>query len=396
MNIDEITLETLESDPYPIYAALRRENPIVSLPGLGGEWLVTTWDGCSRIGAMSGGEILSGGHPFEVEFFGGQNILTMEGDAHSQLRAGIDVVLRPRHVHQFMDDDAHDVVRAYVERIASQGAADLVSELFEPISVRVVGNRLGMRDKDDDTLRNWFRTLSGGLAHHDIEDDAAAESASQTMRDIDDYLKLMVDRLRHEPDDSLISHMLHSGLDEGAPPRTYDDVIPSIRVIILGGFQEPGAAIANTFLGLLTNPDQFTALAQEPEKYAATALMEGMRWISPIGTVERTALRDIEFDGIIIPKDSLITLVMASANRDETYFPNADKYDLFREIQSSAVFGYGNHYCAGNFLAKSLGTAVITEVASRLKNLRLTPGENPVVTGHLFRGVETLRAEWDV
>ena len=396
MDINEVTLEKLEENPYPIYAELRKSNPIVQLPGIGGEWFVTSWDACSKIGALSGLGSLRGGHPSQIEFFGGDNILTMQGPKHTSLRAGIDVVLRPKHVKEYIEQSALSVIQEYVARIKPRGEAELVSELFEPISVRVVGNRLGLTDIDDETLQRWFKTLSGGLSHFNIDDQHAAEKAARTKESIDSYLKDAVAKLQQNPDGSMLSHIVHSGLPEGAPPRTFDEVITSIRVIILGGFQEPGTAISNTFFGLLTNPNQYVELVLEPEKYAPLALNEGMRWIAPIGTAERTALEDIEIDGIVIPAKSHITLVMASANRDSSRYENADAFDMNRGAQTAAIFGYGEHYCAGNFLAKNLSTAVIIEVAKALPNLRLKEDAQPRATGHLFHSVNALEAEWDI
>lgn len=395
MDLNNITLELLEENPYPIYKYLRENHPIVSMPGIGGEWFVTTWDDCATVGDLTGTSALAGGHPFEFEFFGGDSILTMNDEHHKQLRAGIDVVLRPKHVHSFMDDFASDVVREYVAKIKPLGKADLVKDLFEPISVRVVGNRLGLGEKDDATLREWFKTLSGGLSHHNIDDEAAAQRADEAKSEIDEYLRNKIDILRENPDGSLLSHMLVSGLQEGATPRTFEDVMPSVRVIILGGFQEPGSAISNTFLGLLTNPDQLSDVTREPEKLSSTALQEGMRWIAPIGTVERTVLEDVQIRDVTIPAGSLVTLVMASANHDEARFKDGDLFNIHREGLSPTVFGYGSHYCAGNFLAKSLGTAVIEEVVRELTNLRLVAGADPQVRGHLFQSVQSLESEWD-
>ena len=39
---DEITVEALDEDPYPIYARLRREAPVAWIPAAN-VWFVTRW-----------------------------------------------------------------------------------------------------------------------------------------------------------------------------------------------------------------------------------------------------------------------------------------------------------------------------------------------------------------
>lgn len=39
---DEITVEMLDADPYPIYARLRRETPVCRVPAVN-VWLATRW-----------------------------------------------------------------------------------------------------------------------------------------------------------------------------------------------------------------------------------------------------------------------------------------------------------------------------------------------------------------
>ena len=39
---DEITVEELDRDPYPIYARMRREEPVCFVPAVG-LWFVTRW-----------------------------------------------------------------------------------------------------------------------------------------------------------------------------------------------------------------------------------------------------------------------------------------------------------------------------------------------------------------
>lgn len=386
--------EELMQDPYPIYKFLRHGHPVAYLPQLE-QWWITKWSDCQEVGRLTGTEALLGGHYVDREFFGGPSILTMDGQVHHDLRNGIDPLLRPRTASLFADDTGRKIAIEYIERIKHKGMCDLVHDLFDPISVRVIGNRLGLEDVSDETLVEWFQALSGGLTNLD-EDDVLSDRASQSLRDIDTSFKERINRIRITPDDSLISSIVHGGLPEGVAPRTFEEVMPTIRVIILGGFQEPGNSVANAFLGLLQNPVQWEALKAAPAEHASLAIHESLRWIAPIGVVSRLSTQEITVAGFTIPQDAQIGLVVASANRDESRYENPDEFNMFRQRESHATFGYGSHHCSGNFIAKSLGEIVIEETARHLPGLTLDPSSPPVIEGYLFRGTKSLPVTWEI
>ena len=387
-----ITVEALNADPYPIYDELRKLAPIVYVPQID-EWLVTSWDDCRAIGALKDSVQLAPGHPVDKEFFGGPSVLTMSGEKHRGLREGIDQSLKAGPVARFLDDGGRDTVIRYIDAIAPLGHGDLSVDLFNKISVRVVGNRLGFDDVADDTLVEWFEALSGGLSNKDGENDASNRAAI-TLQEIDAYMADKIAHLRAKPDETLLSHMLHVGLQGGEGPRTFDDVMPSIRVIILGAFQEPGHSVATTFWGLLNEPEQLRELQASPNEFAPAALRESFRWIAPIGVVAAHPLTDFTYEGVTVPAGAPLSLVVAAANRDPAKFDDAHRFDMHRERTVNATFGYGVHHCSGHQLAKGLGEIMVEETARRLPNLRLDPASPATVSGYLFRGAKSLPVLW--
>jgi cytochrome P450 len=392
-DVNAVTIEELNSDPYPIYDELRKIAPIVFLPGID-EWLVTSWDDCRAIGALKDSVQLAPGHPVDQEFFGGDNVLTMSGERHRGLREGIDQSLKAGPVAKFLDDGVRETVVSYIDAIAPLGRGDLSADLFNKISVRVIGNRLGFEDIDDDTLVRWFEALSGGLSNKEGENEEST-LAQLTMREIDAYMTGKISFLRENPDESLLSHMLHVGVAEGQGPRTFEDVMPSIRVIILGGFQEPGHSVATTLWALFNEPGQLAELQLNPSEFAPPALREGLRWTAPIGVVGSHPLSDFSYAGIVVPAGAPLSIVVAAANRDPAKFPEPHKFNMHRERTVNATFGYGVHHCSGHHLAKGLGEIMLEETARRLPKLRLDPSQPAVVTGYLFRGAKSLPALWN-
>ena len=128
--------------------------------------------------------------------------------------------------------------------------------------------------------------------------------------------------------------------------------MPTMRVILLGGLQEPGHGAANAALGLLQDPSQAAAVAADPAGLAQRAYDEGLRWIAPIGVTPRLAAEDFELAGTVIPKGASVAIVLASANRDEGRFEEADRFNLDRPRKQHAAFGYRPHFCSGHYLSR--------------------------------------------
>jgi cytochrome P450 len=57
-----------------------------------------------------------------------------------------------------------------------------------------------------------------------------------------------------------------------------------------------------------------------------------------------------------------VQCVIASANRDEDVFENADEFDIDRKLKPSFTFGYGPHMCIGQFVAKLELSAAVNAV----------------------------------
>ncbi len=388
--IEEITPERLDADPYPVYARLREEAPVAWVPWADA-WLVTRWDDCVTVGTDPDRFTAATNHPTLNRIFGEPNVLTTRGDEHRDLRDGVDPPLRPRAVNTSIDDLVRPVVRERVAALAGRGEAELMAEVLEPVSVRGLGELLGL-GVDDDTLRHWFHELNVGISSSEL-DPAKLARADAVTAQIEERLVPLLERLVREPDDSMLSHMLHGGREAG-DPRTPEQVMPSLKVILLGGMQEPGHAAGSTLLGLLGRPEQLARVAADPA-LVPTAINEGLRWIAPIGWTERQAACDVELGGVEIAAGDVVEVVLAAANRDPARFPHPDAYDLDRPRQSHMSFGNGEHFCSGHYFSRQLERIALEELLPALPGLRLDPDRPPVVTGFAFRAPKQLHVRWD-
>jgi len=389
---ESITVEDLESDPYPIYARLRSEEPLAWVPAVN-LWLATSADAVDLVATRT--DLFSAvvdGSPLDLSF-GGPTILTVDGDDHLDKRRSLDTKYRPRTVEGYIDALVQPIADDYLARILERDdrRAELVADYFEPISVLSLGAVLGLGHLSADTLREWFHGLAMGAINFERDPEKQAINDA-TASAIDAELRPYMEHLRLQPDDSTISHMLTTGRPAGEP-RTVDEVLPSLKVIILGGMQEPGHGAASCLYGLLADREQWELVLAEPERWD-DAVHEGLRWVAPIGTQTRQARKDVQFQGITIPAGSPVGAVVASACHDESLFDNPGIFDIRRTRRPNAAFGLGPHFCAGHAFARGQERIALQTLAEALPGLTLDPGHEIRMRGWEFRAPEALPVRW--
>jgi cytochrome P450 len=386
-----ITVEELDSDPYPIYARMRREAPVCFVPAVG-LWFVTRWADV-EFAASHPDLIDSRVTPSPLDrALGGDSILVLDGERQKKLRAMLDPSLRPRVVEASAPELIEPLVAQLLDEIAPRGEAELMAEFFEPVSVLGLGRVLGLGDLPGETLRRWFHGLAQGAIN--FEGDPAKWAVSDaTNAEIDLEVGPVLEQMWAEPDGSTISTMLQHA--EGTFEQRVARVLPTLKVILLGGMQEPGHAAGSTLVGLLGS-GQATALAADPAGLVKDAIEEGLRWVSPIGTQTRRCLVDVDLGGVTLPAGANLGVLVSSANRDEEVWgPNADAYDLYRPRRNHAAFGFGPHFCSGHHFSRIQLRIALQRLLERLPNLRLDDERPPVFTGWEFRAPRNVNVVWD-
>lgn len=387
-----ITVEDLESDPYPIYERLRREAPVAWVPAVN-LWLATSASAVDLVTTRT--DLFSAvvdGSPLDLSF-GGPTILTVDGEDHLDKRRSLDTKYRPKAVEQYIDELVQPIADEYLAKVLAHEdrRAELVVEYFEPISVLSLGAVLGLGHLSAETLQEWFHGLAMGAIN--FERDPAKQAINDaTAQAIDAELRPYMEELRHHPDDSTIAHMLTTGRPPGEP-RTVDEVLPSLKVIILGGMQEPGHGAASCLYGLLQDRSQWELLLAHPDKWD-DAVHEGLRWVAPIGTQTRQAREDVDVDGVTIPAGAPVGAVVASACHDENLFENPAVFDVRRPRRPNAAFGFGPHFCAGHAFARGQERIALQTLAEALPGLELDTEHPTRLRGWEFRAPESLHVRW--
>jgi cytochrome P450 len=154
-------------------------------------------------------------------------------------------------------------------------------------------------------------------------------------------------------------------------PLPEDMVLGTIRQFIVVGMIAPSVFIGSMTVHLAEHPELQQQLRSDPALVPA-AVEEYLRLLTPYRGFARTARHDVEIGGRRIKKDEPIALVYASANRDESIFPNGDQFILNRaNIKQHVAFGLGPHQCAGIPLARLMLRVTLEEFLSRTRSIVL-------------------------
>jgi cytochrome P450 len=275
---------------------------------------------------------------------------------------------------------AHDLI----DEFADKGAADLVPEFTFVYPLRVFIEILGLPPDDVRTFHHWAIDLS-----HVARDPQRGLASSAKMRD---YLAPLVDEKRAHPSDDLISKLATAEVD-GAR-LTDEEVISFLRLLVIAGAETTYHLLGSALVALLRDPSLLELVRADRSRIAAL-LDETLRWESPVQIITRETVRDTTLSGVAIPGSTEVIVGIGSANRDESRYPNPDRFDIDRQGEPHIAFGFGKHYCAGSRLALLEATVAIDALLDRLPELCADPEAPPArVVGIAFRGPDHLRVRF--
>jgi cytochrome P450 len=314
----------------------------------------------------------------------GRTILDMEGSEHSTYRSFVQQAFTRAAMQRWEHEIIGPFVDRAIDRFAAPGRAELVSELTEPVPFAVIAGMFGLNDEQVEHLQE----MSIHLLSHD--DEQRAMRASMALRA---SLSEVIAQRRRHPSDDVVSAL---ALARGPGRRLTDDEILSFLLLLLPAGGETSRRSASTLLwALLDRPDLLDAIRREPERLRA-AIEEGLRWEPPVASITRVARRDVQLGGVDIAEGSTVAACIASANRDERYWTDADSFDPDRAPRPFLTFGAGPHLCIGLHLVRSESAHMVTRLIERFPNMRRDPdAEWPGVSGLLLRSPETVPVVFD-
>lgn len=239
-------------------------------------------------------------------------------------------------------------------------------------AVRVQCAFMGWSDDLHEPLRNWV--LEQHRATLAVDLDALAASA----RRFDDVVQGVLDARRKAgadaPDDPT-THLL--GETIGGRPLTEAEIVSIVRNWTVGELATIAASVGIIVAYLADHPEVEAHLRAHPSAIPA-AIDEMLRIDAPLIANRRVTACPATLAGASLPAGERISVLWASANRDERVFGDPDEFRLDREPSLNLLYGAGIHVCPGAPLARLELHSFVTALLGGAGRLRPVGDPAPV------------------
>ncbi|HVN63350.1 MAG TPA: cytochrome P450 [Candidatus Binataceae bacterium] len=355
-------------NPYPALARLRETDPVNQTPL--GIWRLLRHADVDRLltgvncGVRTTDGLLIGA---DEQRDGRRTFMLMQDPPnHTRLRKLVSHAFTPSALNKWRGN-IQRVVDQCLDRVAAQGEMDVIRDLALPVPSAIICEMLGVPIADRERFTKWTGQATFGLAAAIIPRELL-EMAKTAAVELERYFIDLIAERRARPGDDLMSLLIRA--EEAGDKLSQEELMSQSIGLLIAGFETTIGLIGNGVRALLSNPEQLEKLRANPA-LAANAVQECLRYDGPIVLTVRVLHEDTEFGGRIIPKNTMVWAMLASANRDPEVFADPDRFDIERDASNHVAFGGGPHHCLGYRLAELEAQAAIGSLVSRFRDLRL-------------------------
>ena len=379
--IDLFTRDAL-LDPYPLYDELRAGGSAVWLNTLGG-FAIARYAEVRTVGRDA--DTFSSARGVMLNdtvntAMGGKAVICSDAPRHTEMRR---VIRRPLGAGAVRDlaSALTEEAQALAARLVDAGEFDAVTDLAQHLPLTIVSKLVGVPESGRKRMLEWAAATF----------EASGPDNPATRRALP---KLM--------------EMLRYGNEEAVPPQlrpggwaqaVYDaadrgEIDRSLCPSAMSAYLAPSLdttinGISSAMLLFGQHPEQWDLIREDPG-LIPNAVNEVLRLESPIQRFSRSATRDYDLGGVVIPQGARVMLLFGSANRDERRWEDPARFDVRRHRAAEHVaFGFGPHTCVGSHLAQLEMRAVLEALSARVERFEIA---DPVrSTNQVLRGLTSMR-----
>lgn len=238
-----------------------------------------------------------------------------------------------------------DIADELLDKVQDRGRMDVSGDYGFLLPAYALSDFLGFPKEDRDRVLTWSLDFIGFFNAVPITAETTRPMVQSATEMIGYVGELLAER-RREPRDDFLGTLANADAGEVSE----EEIVSNAMLLLLAGHVAPRNLIGNAVYLLLQHPDQLARLREDPS-LMRNVLEETLRFEPPVTLIPRIALEDIELRGSTIRAGQIVQLSIASANRDETRFPDPDRFDITRRSGRTLSFGHGPHGCLGALLA---------------------------------------------
>lgn len=391
-------------DPFPAYANLRGEQPVMFDERVG-LFVVSRYDDVKAV--FDDWETFSSENaqapvrergPQATKIMNEGGFTTYSGlsaripPEHTRIRAIAQKAFTPRRfkaLEPSIRANVVDSITAMLERESSHG--DIVKDLAYAIPTITILTLIGADTSEVDTYKRWSDSRAA-MTWGDLSDEEQIPHAHHLVDYWNECQRLVANAHEHGGDNLTADLVKAQG--EGAE-ITDHEIASLLYSLLFAGHETTTTLISNCVRVLLAHRDAWEQVIENP-KAIPSAIDEVLRYSGSIVGWRRKALRNTEVSGVAIPSGSELLLLMGSANRDASRFEDPESFDIGRpNAREHLSFGFGIHYCLGNMLAKLQAKIALEELTTRIPGLKINDPEQITFRKNLsFRVPEFVNVSW--
>ena len=415
--------EALRANPYPHYAALRRQAPVYRVES-SGNYVVSRYTDVRYVlrhpelfsssamqsmmlsgfvpGAGTPGMGFSGADAARLvelmrelpislpEVLGSRSLIASDPPAHSPMRSLVNRGFTPRRIAA-LEPRIRAIARAALDAVENKCEFDLVHDFSIPLPVTVIAEMLGVEPDRHADFKRWSDCIISGITG------AAAglrpEILLQVFKELSEYVTGVIEARRTQPREDLISTLTHA--EDGETALTPVEILMFTLLLLVAGNETTTNLLGNAMLALLAHPAELARVQRDPGLIPGL-VEEALRFDSPAQFVFRRATRDVELAGTCIPAGATVMPLIGSANRDDAQFPDADRFDVGRNPQGHLGFGVGIHFCLGASLARLEARVALEALLTRFSALERLESDIAYIDSFLVRGPQRLALRFQI
>jgi cytochrome P450 len=378
----------IQECPYPAYGLLREEAPVWRDPTTG-FYHVTRYDDLRGVlldPENFGNERRAGEAQIFTErakrvqqmykekgWVPAPTLAGRDDPNHRQMRNMFDVAFRAGKIKE-LDPFVQDTAYRLIDDFLSEGRCDWVKQFAIPLPLIVIGRQMGVPESDIWQIKAWTDAWVQRLGMMQTDEEALWSTEMEI--EAQHYFQKIFERVRAQPDDTLISDLVNREIPEWGRKLTDEELHAEMMAdTFVGGSETSTNALSAGIMLLGRDRESWLKLKGEPDKHLRTFVEEVLRLESPVQALFRVARRDVDMDGVTVPAGATVVLRYGAANRDERRFARPEALDLERRNAGSHMaFGSGIHHCLGAPLARRELYWGFKAFLDRIDDFALEPG----------------------
>lgn len=244
-----------------------------------------------------------------------------------------------------------------IDRWIDRGEVEFISEFARPLPQMVMANILGFPYEDIPKLEEWGNAQVAafvyGKGHRNELEQDQLEAQFKTLNEFQAYVLDKAKARRADPKDDMVTFLTQVEYQALGRKLTDIEVSGIVYAMMIGGLETTQYAVEEQAQLLCENPGTWDKIKADRSKLRGFT-EECMRMRSPTqGLSTRITSQDEVFQGVTVPKGSLLHLRWAAGNMDPEEWDCPFDLNVERKaVTRHLVFSQGPRVCPGAHLSR--------------------------------------------